>query len=162
MEGDLLDDQIEELLARATARLQQKATTQELATSRPKQHFNFPKLDTGKVEKPYISSKGDVATVDAKRLLEEKQRKQANTVRKVEDPVTAKKTALEVSSAPISGTQAPCYEENFPNLHLERSPGAVLVSLSASLRAIQYHSYSDTTALESASLLYSCVCVSKC
>ncbi|KAK0292027.1 dTDP-fucopyranose mutase [Friedmanniomyces endolithicus] len=104
MEGDLLDDQIEELLARATARLQQKATTQELATSRPKQHFNFPKLDTGKVEKPYISSKGDVATVDAKRLLEEKQRKQANTVRNVEDPVTAKKTALEAKKA-TAGTR---------------------------------------------------------
>ncbi len=136
MDEDLSDGQIEKLLTRATARLQQKDNTQELATSHPKQHFNFPKLNTGKLEKPYISTKGDVATVDAKRLLEEKQRKQANMVRKVEDPMMVKKAAIEVSLAPISDTQAPCYEENFPNLHLERSPGAVLVSLSASLRAI--------------------------
>ncbi|KAK1819675.1 dTDP-fucopyranose mutase [Friedmanniomyces endolithicus] len=104
MDEDLSDTQIEELLARATARLQQRANTKELATSHPKQHFNFPKLNTGKLEKPYISTKGDVATVDAKRLLEEKQRKKANMVRKVEDPVTAKKAALEVKKA-TAGTQ---------------------------------------------------------
>ncbi len=114
MDEDLSDTQIEELLARATARLQQRANTKELATSHAKHHFTFPKLNPGKLEKPYISTKGDVATVDAKRLLEEKQRKKANTVRKVEDPVTAKKAALEVSPAHISDTQAPCYEENFP------------------------------------------------
>ena len=65
MDEDLSDNQIEELLARATARLQQNGNTQELATSHPKHHFNFPKLNTGKLEKPYISTKGDVAIVDA-------------------------------------------------------------------------------------------------
>ncbi|KAK0940594.1 dTDP-fucopyranose mutase [Friedmanniomyces endolithicus] len=104
MDEDLSDTQIEELLARATARLQQRANTKELATSHAKHHFTFPKLNPGKLEKPYISTKGDVATVDAKRLLEEKQRKKANTVRKVEDPVTAKKAALEVKKA-TAGTQ---------------------------------------------------------
>ncbi|KAK0366707.1 dTDP-fucopyranose mutase [Friedmanniomyces endolithicus] len=104
MDEDLSDGQIEKLLTRATARLQQKDNTQELATSHPKQHFNFPKLNTGKLEKPYISTKGDVATVDAKRLLEEKQRKQANMVRKVEDPMMVKKAAIETKKA-TAGTQ---------------------------------------------------------
>ncbi|TKA73495.1 hypothetical protein B0A55_05498 [Friedmanniomyces simplex] len=99
MDADLSDDQIEELLARATARLQRKQTPQQLAISNPTQTFNFPKLNAGKLEKPYITTKGDIVSVDAKRLLEEKERKGANGIRKVEDPVTAKKAALEAKKA---------------------------------------------------------------
>lgn len=97
---ELTDEQIEQLLARATARLQEKAKQQQLTKSTT-QTFTFPKLDAGQLEKPYVETKGDVATVDASRLLEEKQRKQANGIRKVEDPVTAKKAAAEVRSAHI-------------------------------------------------------------
>ncbi|KAK4543120.1 hypothetical protein LTR36_005897 [Oleoguttula mirabilis] len=97
--GDLSDEQIEELLARATARLQQKANEVVLASSDEKHTFSFPKLNAGKLDKPYVSTKGDIASLDASRLLEEKQRKQANGIRKVEDPVTTKKTALEKKKA---------------------------------------------------------------
>ncbi|KAK3075234.1 dTDP-fucopyranose mutase [Teratosphaeriaceae sp. CCFEE 6253] len=96
--ADLSDDEIEKLLARATARLQQKASSQHLSTS-AKLDLNFPKLDAGKLERPYITTKGDVASIDAKRLLDEKQRKQANGFRKVEDPVASKKAALEAKKA---------------------------------------------------------------
>ncbi|KAK5112697.1 hypothetical protein LTR85_011208 [Meristemomyces frigidus] len=92
---DLSDEQIEELLARATARLQQSASVREAASNA----FSFPKLNAGKLDKPYVSTKGDIASLDAPRLLEEKQRKQANGIRKVEDPVTAEKMTLEKKKA---------------------------------------------------------------
>ncbi|KAF2159820.1 hypothetical protein M409DRAFT_70725 [Zasmidium cellare ATCC 36951] len=100
---ELTDEQIEQLLARATARLQEKAKQQQLTKSHT-QEFKFPKLDAGLLEKPYVETKGDVATVDASRLLEEKHRKQANGTRKVEDPVTAKKAAADKKKA-TAGTQ---------------------------------------------------------
>lgn len=100
VDEELTDEQIEQLLARATARLQEKAKQQQLTKSST-QTLTFPKLDAGQLEKPYVETKGDVATVDASRLLEEKHRKQANGIRKVEDPVTAKKAAAEVRPAHI-------------------------------------------------------------
>ena len=94
---ELSDEDIEQLLARATARLQQNPE-QHLVKKR-ENTFTFPKLNTGELEKPYLQTKGDVASVDGKRLLEERHRKQANGIRKVEDPVAAKKVALEVCLA---------------------------------------------------------------
>lgn len=94
-EEELTDEQIEELLARATARLQSNSSKAASKTDGP-QKYTFPKLDPGKLEKPYVSTKGDVATVDAPRLLDEKHRKHATGIRKVEDPVAAKKAAEEV------------------------------------------------------------------
>lgn len=93
---DISDEQMEQLLARATARLQAKSKDSQLTQPTTQHSFHFPRLDAGKLEKPYVSTKGDVATVDASRLLPVKDRKQANGIRKVEDPVTAKKTAAEV------------------------------------------------------------------
>lgn len=100
MEDDATDEQIEELLARATARLKAKrqSTSHDVLKLDHGESYTFPKLETGKLEKPYVSHKDGVANVDAARLVAEQQRKQANGVRKVEDPVTAKKLAVEVSS----------------------------------------------------------------
>lgn len=94
VDDDLPDEQIEELLARATARLQAKSKA--VVKVNEEQSYTFPKLDTGKLEEPYVFSKGDVATVDAPRLLEQRHRKQANGIRRVEEPVAAKKLAIEV------------------------------------------------------------------
>lgn len=94
---ELTDEQIEQLLARATARLQEKAKQQQLTKSNGLS-LSFPKLDAGQLEKPYVETKGDVATLDSSRLLDEKHRKQANGIRKVEDPATVKKAAAEVRS----------------------------------------------------------------
>ena len=93
---DLTDEQIEELLARATARLREESKWKDVVKLDEEQTSRCPKLETGKLEKPYISHKGDVATVDASRLLEEKHRKQASGVRIVEDPVAARTLAIEV------------------------------------------------------------------
>lgn len=93
--ADLSDEQIEALLARASARLQQrsKITFEERDTS---VSFSFPKLDTAKLDKPYISTGDGIAHIDSARLLEGKQRQQANSTREVEDSATAKQLALEV------------------------------------------------------------------
>lgn len=95
VEDDLSDEQIEALLARATARLQKKSKGKEVAKPTGPQ-YTFPKLNPGGIEKPYVSEKGEVATLDSARLLEEKDRKQANGIRQVVDPVVDKKMALEV------------------------------------------------------------------
>lgn len=94
-EDEISDQQIEVLLARASERLKAKANVKHTIDD-GKTSYTFPKLNAGKLEKPYVSTRGDVASVDASRLLEEKQRKQANGARKVEDPVAAKKEAIEV------------------------------------------------------------------
>ncbi|KAK5134889.1 hypothetical protein LTR08_005979 [Meristemomyces frigidus] len=99
MDEDLSDEQIEALLAKATARLQQKSAGNEMAQDAERKPFFFPKLNTGDLARPYVSTKGDVAAIDAPRLLADKQRKQANGFRKVEDPVAAKKLALEKKTA---------------------------------------------------------------
>lgn len=96
-DDEISDEQIEQLLARATARLQEKSKDSELTQKSTAQHnFHFPRLDAGELKKPYVSTKGDVATLDASRLLQEKQRKQANGIKKVEDPVASKAAAAEV------------------------------------------------------------------
>ena len=97
-DGDLSDEQIDELLARATARLQAKAGN---GSTQLTQKFTFTKLNTGKLVKPYVTAKGDIASIDASRLLEEKHRTQANETRIVEDPAKVKKLALEVSVQPF-------------------------------------------------------------
>ncbi|KXL50185.1 MAG: hypothetical protein FE78DRAFT_245975 [Acidomyces sp. 'richmondensis'] len=98
MDDDLTDEQIEQLLANAAARLQQQDVSNDITKRNDCSTFNFPKLSVGKLEQPYISTKGHVSTVDGKRLLEEKQRRQADRTRKVEDPVTTKKMALEATA----------------------------------------------------------------
>lgn len=98
-EDELSDEQIEQLLAKAAARLQSKALAQA-SKDESKHGFNFPRLDAGELEKPYMTTKGDVTTVDATKMLEDKQRKHADGIRKVEDPVAAKNAAAEVSHTP--------------------------------------------------------------
>ena len=93
---DISDEQIEALLARATARAQANSTITTQDSESSKNKFNFPKLNAGELDKPYVSTSGDIATVDSKRLLDEKQRRQASGPRKVEDNVAAKKLAVEV------------------------------------------------------------------
>jgi hypothetical protein len=95
---DLTDEQIDALLARATARLKAKSQSQDVATlDEAKETYTFPKLQTGNIEKPYVSTtKHNVATADSARLVDEKQRKKADGIRRVEEPVQAKRLAKEV------------------------------------------------------------------
>lgn len=104
---DVADAQIEQLLARATARLQQKEKDGLKDRQLQAVDLNFPKLDAGDLQKPYVTVKGDIASVDSSRLLQEKQRRLANQARKIEDPVTTKKAAEEVSISSFEKPSTP-------------------------------------------------------
>lgn len=130
-DGDLTDEQIEQMLARATGRLKEKSQSTEQSKKNEIQRYNFPKLQTGTLDKPYVSSNGEVATLDSKRLLEERQRKGANGIRRVEEPVASKKAAQAVRFAFTISMSSLAYDEKFSKFFLERSSGTVLVCLSA-------------------------------
>ena len=95
---NLTDEQVEQMLARATQQLKERKNSNELAKKSEVQTYNFPKLQTGQLEQPYASSHGDVASLDSKRIVEQKQRTGQHGIRKVEDPVASKKAAQEVRS----------------------------------------------------------------
>lgn len=98
-EEDLSDEQIHELLARASARLKSKSVSAINSKSSELQKYTLPKLDAGELESGYVSTQGDLAVMDGSRLVDSKLRKQANGVRKVEDPIMSRKDAEEVGAA---------------------------------------------------------------
>jgi hypothetical protein len=110
---DLTDEQMEEMLAQATTRLREKEEPKMFQTEAP-QKFTFPKMDAGAIEKPYVVVKGNVAEADKSRLIDDKHRQAGTLIRKVEDPVTAKKLAAEVRSHQLPITQHHVYEEDIP------------------------------------------------
>ena len=127
---DMTDEQIEQELLAATARLQAKSKDMQLTTQNESKGITFPKLSAGELPKPYVSMDGNVATVDASRLVEEKYRKQQ--IRMVEDPVVAKKAAEEVRIYTLPSTHTTptlAMRKIIPYFFLEQSPGAVLVVL---------------------------------
>lgn len=94
LEGDMTDEQMEELLNQATIRLKEREGL-KFQTGEPTR-YTFPKLNAGNLEKVYVTKKGDVAEADKARLLEEKDRQSGHGIRKMEDPIAAKKRATEV------------------------------------------------------------------
>ncbi|KAL2358086.1 rRNA-processing protein FCF2, partial [Cryomyces antarcticus] len=96
---DLSDDQIQELLKQAEARLRQKAANTTLTQRDTLSGFRIPRLDPGTLTQPYVQSKGDIARVNSARLLDETDRKLSNRPRKVEDPVVVKKKIAEEKKA---------------------------------------------------------------
>lgn len=94
---ELTDEQMEEMLAQATTRLREKEESKMFESEEP-QKFNFPKMNAGNLEKPYVTTKGHVAEADKARIVGQKIRDDDSLIRKVEDPVTAKKLAAEVRS----------------------------------------------------------------
>lgn len=95
----LTDEQVQQMLARATQRLKGRSTA--LAKKSDAPQYTFPKLNTGELVKPYLSTSGDVVSADSKRMLEKKERTMANGLRRIEDPVTQKKAAEEVCNTCI-------------------------------------------------------------
>lgn len=108
---DMTDEQIEQELLAATARLQAKSKDTQLAKQNESKGITIPKLNTGDLPRPYVSMDGHIATVDASRLVDERYRKLQ--VRTVEDPVVAKKAAEEVCIYTLA-YNTPGYEENNP------------------------------------------------
>lgn len=78
-------------------------------------YCSIPKFSTGKSIEPYITSTKKGATVDAKHLVSEEQRKQANGIRIVHDPVEMKKKAAEVWRIPPKASN-PSMMKNFTSL----------------------------------------------
>ena len=130
-EEELSDEQMQEMLAQAAKRRQEKASVAlfDKDDKDKANQFNFPKLNTGEMVQPYVSNGGDVATVDRSRLLAEQDRKLSNQIRKVEDPVAIKKKTLEVCLQSFLTFTSLAYEENYPNFSLTRNQGTVLVPL---------------------------------
>lgn len=110
---DMTDEQIEQELLAATARLQAKSkdTQLQVAKQNESKGITIPKLNTGDLPRPYVSMDGHIATVDASRLVDERYRKLQ--VRTVEDPVVAKKAAEEVCIYTLAYNTLG-YEENNP------------------------------------------------
>lgn len=97
-QDELDDEQIEELLARATARLQSKNVSKKSKPADRSPKSSFSKLEPGALTKPYVSTKGDVAIFDPTRPEgAERTQKKANGIRVVQDPVAVKRMAEEVS-----------------------------------------------------------------
>ena len=144
LDEDLTDEQIQALLARASARLKEKSISKDVAAVEKRQSYTFPKLETGKLEKAYVSTTGDVANVDARRMLEEKHRKQANGIRRVEEPVAAKKLAEEVRKKTFLTIRVPM-RKTYPKLSLSRARAPFWSAFLPSERILFNHSYSETT-----------------
>lgn len=90
LNDELSAEEIDQLLAQATTRLEAKAaTTRKDASSK----FNIPRLDAGKDnEVSRISREGAIVKVKGG-----PQRKEHSAIRKVEDPIAIKAMAQEVS-----------------------------------------------------------------
>jgi hypothetical protein len=94
---ELTDEQIEELLKQAETRLREQQAV-KLASGRHTPAVPAAgKLDISNLPKPYVQKSGEIARADKHRLLDEKNRKLAESgIRKVEDPVLVKNRELEV------------------------------------------------------------------
>lgn len=95
-EEELTDEQIDELLSRATDRLKAQSSSRTVARKDERRSYTYPKLQTGQLDKPYVSKKGDVASVNASRSRDGEQQTKANGIRIVQNPATIKKLAEEV------------------------------------------------------------------
>jgi hypothetical protein len=92
---ELTDDQIQQLLLEAEARLRGSAVTpvDDLASIR------IPKLATGSSLEAYVRQGDDVVTVDASKIIDPKQRELANSIH------AAGKKENKVSSTSLSSTR---------------------------------------------------------
>lgn len=90
---DLFDERMNELLKSAEARLRQGITTQ----SQTAQFLKQPKLNTGELTRPYITTAGDVSRIDSSILVKKDERALLNETRRVEvTPSKAEKKNAEV------------------------------------------------------------------
>lgn len=90
---DLFDERMNELLKSAETRLRQGITTQ----SQTAQLLKQPKLNTGELTRPYITTTGDVSRIDSSILVKKDERALLNEIRRVEvSPSKSEKKNAEV------------------------------------------------------------------
>lgn len=92
-EYDLSEEQIEQLLQQVEARLRSEAQP-VLRVRNVIQRTS--KLDLSVLPRPYVQMNGQIARAESRRLIEDKDRKLAGAIRKVEDPVAMKQNKLKV------------------------------------------------------------------
>ena len=102
---DMTDEQMQDILVRASTRLRQK---EEMQKAQQTEQFTLPRLSTGEIARPYVSTKKGVAHMNGQQQVSEQQRKLSNQVRKVEDPVVVQQRLTEVCSTDL------IYEGNLP------------------------------------------------
>ena len=101
-EAELTEEQIESLLQQAEARLQGRPVTnqgREEPSAQGRRTNTHPSVSA--LPPLYVSFNASIAHTDPKRLLATQDRKLANSIRKVEDPVTLKQKRLEVRHAAL-------------------------------------------------------------
>lgn len=90
---EIFDERMNELLKSAETRLRHGITT----PSQPTQLVKHPKLTTGELTRPYITTAGGVSRIDSSILVKKDERALSNEIRKVEvTPPKAVKKAAEV------------------------------------------------------------------
>lgn len=90
---DVFDERMNELLKSAETRMRQGITTQ----SQTAQLLKQPKLNTGELTRPYITTAADVSRIDLSILVKKDERALLNEIRRVEvSPSKAEKKNAEV------------------------------------------------------------------
>lgn len=90
---DVFDERMNELLKSAETRLRQGITTK----SQTAQLLKQPKLNTGELTRPYITTAGDVSRIDSSILVKKDERALLDEIRRVEvSPSKAEKKKAEV------------------------------------------------------------------
>jgi hypothetical protein len=91
---DMSDEQMRELLNEAAARMRAKAAGKP--TTAPEVPFKLPKLRPGHLADTYEKTDGSITRLDHSKLIDKKQQELANGIKKIDDPLVAKKQRLEV------------------------------------------------------------------
>jgi hypothetical protein len=131
---ELSDAQIQELLDEAERSLrakQQGRNTDSL--------FRLPKLQPGNIADVSLKTEGSVTRVDPSKLVSNQHRALAAAVKRIEDPIQAKKQKLAVRSPILF---PPADDDNHPISFFLSRTGSRFGYLPASLRAL-YHSYTE-------------------
>jgi hypothetical protein len=90
---ELSDDQIQQLLEEARARLERPTQKEQRVAARTQSSGRLiPRLPTITPHSPYVREKDGIATADPKLLISEEQRKLAESLRTVDTMSTSKKT----------------------------------------------------------------------
>ncbi|KAJ5902484.1 Fcf2 pre-rRNA processing [Penicillium taxi] len=95
VEEDLNDDQIQQLLLEAEARLRPNG---QISQGLDVASLKIPKLSSGSSLEPYIRQQNDIAVVDSTQLVDPKEKKLANSLRSTQ-AITAKKPSTDKATA---------------------------------------------------------------
>ncbi|MCJ1472842.1 hypothetical protein MMC13_001491 [Lambiella insularis] len=99
---NLTDDQIDELLGKAHARLSGKEHRESAALSLgtpAKQLVSASKLNFTPIAEPYVVQRAGIARADTHRLLSDRERQLCSRARRVEDPISSRKKHIESKKA---------------------------------------------------------------